>query len=80
MLLFFQLSIKSSQSSADAAEQGDVVCQDILSHAVFDVVLVSLFLQLINFFSTCVSSVHILIDIKWNLYKEKFQSNSLLGS
>ncbi|KAJ6677795.1 hypothetical protein OIU85_008381 [Salix viminalis] len=38
------LSVKSPQTSTDAAEQGDVVCQGKLCHAVFDVVLVSLVL------------------------------------
>lgn len=43
MLYNFQLSVKSPQQTADSAEQGDD-CQEILSHAVFDVQLVSLIL------------------------------------
>lgn len=43
MLYNFQLSVKSPQQTADSAEQGDD-CQEILSHAVFDVQLVLLIL------------------------------------
>lgn len=38
-----QLSVKSPQTPADGAEQGDVVCQEKLTHAVFDVQSVSFF-------------------------------------
>ncbi|KAK2647277.1 hypothetical protein Ddye_014766 [Dipteronia dyeriana] len=33
------LSVKSPQTPAGAVEQGDVVCQENLSHAVFDVLM-----------------------------------------
>lgn len=39
-----QLSEKSPHTPTDAADQGDVVWLENLSHAVFDVLLVSLFL------------------------------------
>lgn len=35
MFFTFQLSVKSPQTPADGAEQGDVVCQEKLTHAVF---------------------------------------------
>ena len=44
-----QLSEKSPNTPADAADQGDVVWLENLSHAVFDVLLVSLFLQLVDY-------------------------------
>lgn len=50
MFFTFQLSVKSPQTPADGAEQGDVVCQEKLNHAVFDVQSVSLFLELMIFF------------------------------
>lgn len=40
--------MKSPQTHSDAAEQGDVVCQGMLTHAVFDFQLVFLFLELIT--------------------------------
>ena len=46
MFFTFQLSVKSPQTPADGAEQGDVVCQEKLIHAVYDVQSVSLFLEL----------------------------------
>lgn len=42
-----QLSGKSPQTPHDVVEQGEVVCQEKLYHAVFDVLLVSFF-SLIN--------------------------------
>lgn len=38
-----QLSGKSPQTPPDVVEQGEVVCQEKLYHAVFDILLVSVF-------------------------------------
>ena len=48
-LFDFQLLEKPPHTLADAAEQGEVVWPENLSHAVFDVLLVSLFLHLVDY-------------------------------